>query len=158
MWVQSLDWEDPLEEEMVTHSSILAWRIPWTEEPGGLQSMGRKQSETTEAIQHAKILHPHLCDSLYNFFFLEVRQFVSLPISPKVPWTFVLAHHVPLSVFSAFSSCLLLSLPWFPGHVLPFKRLCSQESIGCLKTLTFSFSQHFYFKHLKKISHHSVPP
>ena len=50
MWVQSLDWEDPLEEEMVTHSSILAWRIPWTEEPGGLQSMGRKQSETTEAI------------------------------------------------------------------------------------------------------------
>jgi len=50
MWVQSLDWEDPLEKEMVTHSSILAWRIPWTEEPGGLQSMGRKQSETTEAI------------------------------------------------------------------------------------------------------------
>ena len=38
--VQSLDWEDPLEKEMVTHSSILAWRIPWTEEPSGLQSMG----------------------------------------------------------------------------------------------------------------------
>jgi len=34
-----LGWEDPLEKEMVTHSSILAWRIPWTEEPGGLQSM-----------------------------------------------------------------------------------------------------------------------
>ena len=39
-WVHSLDWEDPLEEEMATHSSILGWRIPWTEEPGGLQSMG----------------------------------------------------------------------------------------------------------------------
>ena len=39
-WVQSLGWEDPLEEEMATHSSILAWRITWTEEPGGLQSMG----------------------------------------------------------------------------------------------------------------------
>ena len=39
-WVRSLGWEDPLEEEMATHSSILAWRIPWTEEPGGLQSMG----------------------------------------------------------------------------------------------------------------------
>ena len=39
-WVQSLNWEDPLEEGMATHSSILAWRIPWTEEPGGLQSMG----------------------------------------------------------------------------------------------------------------------
>ena len=35
-WVQPLDWEDPLEKEMVTHSSILAQRIPWTEEPGGL--------------------------------------------------------------------------------------------------------------------------
>ena len=39
-WVQSLDQEDPLEKGMTTHSSILAWRIPWTEEPGGLQSMG----------------------------------------------------------------------------------------------------------------------
>ena len=38
--VQSLSWEDPLEEGMVTHSSILAWRIPWTEEPDGLQLMG----------------------------------------------------------------------------------------------------------------------
>ena len=40
MRVQSLAWEDPLEEDMTTHSSILAWRIPWTEKPGGLQSMG----------------------------------------------------------------------------------------------------------------------
>ena len=39
-WVRSLDWEDPLEEDMATHSSILTWRIPWTEGPGGLQSMG----------------------------------------------------------------------------------------------------------------------
>ena len=39
-WVQSLGQEDPLEKEMATHSSILAWRIPWTEDPGGLQSMG----------------------------------------------------------------------------------------------------------------------
>ena len=39
-WIQSLGWEDPLEKEMATHSSILAWRIAWTEEPGRLQSMG----------------------------------------------------------------------------------------------------------------------
>ena len=39
MWVQFLDWEDPLEKEVATHSSVLAWEIPWTE-PGGLQSMG----------------------------------------------------------------------------------------------------------------------
>ena len=38
--VQSLGWEDPLEKEMTTHSNILAWKIPWTEEPGGLQFMG----------------------------------------------------------------------------------------------------------------------
>ena len=41
--VQSLDEEDPLEESMATHFSILAWRIPWTEEPGGLQSMGSQR-------------------------------------------------------------------------------------------------------------------
>jgi len=40
MQVQSLGWEDPLEKEMATHSIILAWKIPWTKEPGGLQSMG----------------------------------------------------------------------------------------------------------------------
>ena len=47
-WVQSLGWEDPLEKEMATHSSVLAWRIPWTEELGGQQSMGHKESDTTE--------------------------------------------------------------------------------------------------------------
>ena len=49
MQVQSLDWENPLEKEMETHSSILAWEIPRTEEPGGLQSMGvSKESDMTE--------------------------------------------------------------------------------------------------------------
>ena len=42
-WVGSLGWEDPLLESMATHSSIRAWSIPWTEEPGGLQSMGSKR-------------------------------------------------------------------------------------------------------------------
>ena len=50
-WVWSLGQEDPLEEEMATCSSILAWRIPWTEEPGGLQSMGL-QSQTGLSDQH----------------------------------------------------------------------------------------------------------
>ena len=51
MWetqARSLSQEDPLEKEMATHSSTLAWKIPWTEEPGGLQSTGRKESDTTE--------------------------------------------------------------------------------------------------------------
>ena len=46
--VQSLGQEDPLEKEMATHSGILAWRIPWTEEPGGLQSMGSQESDMSE--------------------------------------------------------------------------------------------------------------
>ena len=50
---QSLGREDPLEKEMAPHSSTLAWRIPWREEPGRLQSMGRKESDTTERL--------HLC-------------------------------------------------------------------------------------------------
>ena len=43
--VSSLNWEEPLEKGMATHSSILAWKIPWTEEPGGLQSMGSQKSQ-----------------------------------------------------------------------------------------------------------------
>ena len=42
-WVRSLGWEDPLEKGMATHSNILVWRIPWTEEPGRLQSMGSQR-------------------------------------------------------------------------------------------------------------------
>ena len=49
-WVGSLGWEDLLEEEMATHASILAWEVPWREEPGGLQSMGHKGSDTTERL------------------------------------------------------------------------------------------------------------
>ena len=67
MWetsVQSLGWEDPLEEGMATHSSILAWKIPWKEKPGGLQSMDHKQLDTTEQLSvHAcmcVLKHQHL--------------------------------------------------------------------------------------------------
>ena len=49
-WVRFLGQKDPLEKEMETHSSILGWRIPWTEEPGELQSTGLKESDTTERL------------------------------------------------------------------------------------------------------------
>ena len=52
-WVQSLGQEDPLEEEMATHSSILAWRIPWMEEPDGLQPMG------SQRVRHKKVTKTH---------------------------------------------------------------------------------------------------
>ena len=50
--VQSLGWEDLRQEEMATHSSILAWTIPWTEEPGKLQSKGHEESNTTKQSNH----------------------------------------------------------------------------------------------------------
>ena len=59
MWVQSLGQEDPLEKEMATYFSILAWKIPWAVEPGGIQSMGPKELDTTErvsTIQHILII------------------------------------------------------------------------------------------------------
>ena len=53
MWVRSLGQEDPLEEGMAIHCNILAWKIPWTEETCGLQSIGCEESDTTEVTQHA---------------------------------------------------------------------------------------------------------
>ena len=57
--VRFLRREDPLEKEMATHSSILAWRIPWTEERGRLQSMGSKESDTTERLTFSLFNHTH---------------------------------------------------------------------------------------------------
>ena len=57
-WVQSLGWEDPLEKEMATQSCTLTWRIPWTEEPGGLQSMG------SQRVGHDLVTEQHI---LYRY-------------------------------------------------------------------------------------------
>ena len=74
--VQSLGWEDPLEKEMATHSSILAWSIPWTEEPGGLQSVGlQRVGHDLATNQQQTFLHvfsavegEFLKDPLYHAF------------------------------------------------------------------------------------------
>ena len=54
MWVQSLGWEDPLEKGKATNSSILAWRIPWVEEPGGLQSMRSQRVGHYGKTEHSR--------------------------------------------------------------------------------------------------------
>ena len=54
-WVQSLGGEDPLEKKMATHSSVLAWRIPWTDDPGGLQSMG------SQRVGHDWVTNIYMC-------------------------------------------------------------------------------------------------
>ena len=67
MWVQSPGHEDPLEKEMATHSSIPAWEIPWTEEPGGLQSMGFTKSG------HVHIMYTHT--HIYIYTLIKVWEF-----------------------------------------------------------------------------------
>ena len=64
MWVQSLGWEDPLEEEMASHSSILARRISWTEELGGLQSMGSQKIRHDWMTEHSST---HNCNLLSKY-------------------------------------------------------------------------------------------
>ena len=70
IWVQSLSQENPLEKGMATHSSILAWRIPWTEEPGGLQSIGSQRVRHDWVTEHAGMhLEKDIC--LFPFSFRE---------------------------------------------------------------------------------------
>ena len=83
-WVRSLGQENPLEKEMATHSSILAWRIPWTEEPGGLQSMGLQRVGHDWATSHSLSVKAILNDNysydeyLTDFFKLEYSYFTVL--------------------------------------------------------------------------------
>ena len=71
IWVRSLGWEDLLEKEMATHSSILAWRIPWTEEPGGLQSTGSQRvghdwvTSVTHSVYICQLQSPNSSHSPY---------------------------------------------------------------------------------------------
>ena len=63
IWIQSLGQEDTLEKGMVTHSSILAWRIPWTKEPGRLQSTGSRAQPKRLSTQHIKDSRGYIADN-----------------------------------------------------------------------------------------------
>ena len=64
--VQSPGREDPLKKRMTSHSRILAWRVPWTEEPGGLQSMGSQESNTTEQLHFYSTSCISVCNEIYK--------------------------------------------------------------------------------------------
>jgi len=66
--VQSLGWEDPLEKEMATHSNIFAWRIPWTEDPGGLQPMG------SQRVRHDLVTQQQQHGVVRKWFVMSVRE------------------------------------------------------------------------------------
>ena len=94
--VWSLGWEDPLEEETATHSSILAWRIPWREELGRLQSMGLQESDTTELLNLWMI-------------FSQISRFSRSVVSDSVtPW--ITARQASLSITNSRSSPKLMSI------------------------------------------------
>ena len=71
-WVRPVGWDDPLEKEMATHSSVLAWRIPWTGEPGGLQSMGSQSRTRRKQLS----THTQRMSRLHFFFHLVIRVLV----------------------------------------------------------------------------------
>ena len=110
-WVRSLSWEDPLEKEMATWSSILSWRIPWTEEPGGLQSMGHKESDTTERLNWTELIPK-----------LGLPRWLSGKDLPAVQETWIqsLNWEDPLEKeMATHSSILAWEIPWTeePGRV-----------------------------------------
>ena len=106
--VRSLSQEDPLEEEMATHSSILAWRIPRTEEPGRMQSM-RLQSRTQLSEEHTYThTHPHRVTV-----WLKVAQLVKNPPAMWETWVRSLGWEDPLEEgMATHSSILAWRIPW----------------------------------------------
>ena len=117
IWVWSMGWEDLLEKGKATHSTILAWKIPWTEEPGGLQSMGLHGSDTTEQLttQHiTRVLRMWV--TLFPLNMLPWDQLVSfLQSSFYWNWYFqasVDLHLVNQIVNSQYPSYVIFSSIW----------------------------------------------
>ena len=107
-WVRSLGWEDPLKEGMETHSSILAWRIPWTEEPDGLQTMGSQRVGHDWVTKHSTAL---CCFGVkYSVYIGAVKKFICI-ISFQIPhirddiWYFPFS--VWLTLLSMTNLCVL---------------------------------------------------
>ena len=91
MWIQSLSWEDVLEKEMATHSRILAWEISWTEEPGGLQSMGlqniRHELATKKKKKRQKSKYTITrgeCNHAVSIITFQSNKIIFLAISPAI--------------------------------------------------------------------------
>ena len=85
-WLRTLGWEDPLKKEMATHSSILAWEIPWTEEPGRLRSMGSQKSQTWLSDQTTNLTDCLLCAE----YCADHLVLVTSHVNPEGLWDYVL--------------------------------------------------------------------
>ena len=152
-WVRSLGWKDPLEEGMATHSSILAWRILWTEEPGGLQSMGLQRIGQTEWLSTKHWLYS-LCCTVYSYslLILSIMDFTYLSPIPLLPLTSsisplgplvyslylyslspsFLLYSLLLLLLSSFSRVWLCATPWTAAYqASPFMGFSRLYSLGC---------------------------
>ena len=124
-WVWSLGQEDPLEEEMATHSSILAWRIPWTEEPGGLQFMGLLKSHTW--FSNNTHTHPtsslsiHLLRDTGCFHILAVVNNVLRTLGYMYPLIYFLLKDNCSTEFCCFLSNLSMNQPLVYIYPLPLE-------------------------------------
>ena len=103
--VWSLGWEDPLEKEMAPHSSILAWRIPWTEEPGGLQSMG------SQRVRHIWAISLSLMPSSYCYYY----------------FVFVMENDKPRGLAHLWRDNRHLKIKWINGKANEYKKGVSAD-------------------------------
>ena len=138
MWVRSLGWEDSLEEEMATHSSILAWKIPWTEKPGELQSMGWQRNGHDWATQYKTWHHKTPRKEHRHNTLCINHSSIFLDQSPK-------AKEIKIQFSSVSQSCLTLRSQRLQHSrlpcPLPSPRVCSnsyQLSQWCHPGISFS--------------------
>ena len=139
-WVPALDWEDPLEKGMATHSSILAWRIPWTEEHGGLQSMGSQRVGRGWAT-NTFIFHFHLTSCISVCFFQLVKpKKLNIVLLQCLQWSdrtaSLLSSHTSHPSFSALQP---------PGLFLPCRKswFLLQEGFCTCCPCSLECSPHF---------------
>ena len=114
-WVRPLGWEDPLEKEMATHSSILAWRIPWMEEPGGLQSMGSQRIGHDWVTSLSLSSHPWCLCFIIFYYVLAIIQKMICIIIWSLWWKCLPLHRICfyfLHVWDYHKLRIMLKVPW----------------------------------------------
>ena len=148
-WVHFLGWEDPLENGMATHSSILAWRIPWTEEPGGLQSLGSQSVghdwETNTLSSSPPTWAPFLVSCTawrpwpHNLASVPVMSI--LPSAPDLPFTDLLCETLRFSApIWMLGDWLILASSVFKGlHACVLSHLCRIWLCGTIWTVAHQF-------------------
>ena len=142
MWVQTLGWEDPLEDEMAIHSSILSWIIPWTEETGRLQSLG-SELDMTEVTEDAwawpkfsprsRILST-LQNSLGYSFWITISYIISICFPDTVLITYLLLLRASLKnyypIFDLHKHIVALSWCSCPSSVVDGRLICRWKIIA----------------------------